>query len=174
VQPVVSVVQVPAAVVVPTMQAARYEKVTLAAGALFAHNKSSMDQILPEGRTQLNNLTARLKGLSNVEKIAISGHADITNGTGDANYNENLSLARATTVKSYMAAQGLNVSQVTVVGYGGVKPVITSCTLPKGAAQTKIGVVRGSATQQAMDSFRECLLPNRRVEVEIFGQTLVN
>jgi outer membrane protein OmpA-like peptidoglycan-associated protein len=173
--PAVAVVPpVAAPVVVTVTPAAKYEKITLAAGALFAHNKSSVDQILPEGRTQLNNLTAKLKNLTNVEKISISGHADITNGTGDGNYNENLSLARATSVKSYMSAQGLNVSQVTVTGYGGIKPVITNCALPKGAIQTKIGVVRGSATQQAMDTFRECLLPNRRVEVEIFGQTLVN
>jgi hypothetical protein len=34
-------------------------------------------------------------------------------------------------------------------------------------------VVRGRASQEKMDDFRACLLPNRRVEVEIFGQSLV-
>ena len=123
---------------------------------------------------QLNNLVAKLKTLTNVEKITVSGHADITNGTGDANYNDNLSLERAASVKLYMAAQGLNVSQVSVSGYGGQKPVKSDCVLPKGAVSTKIGVVRGSARTQDMDDFRACLLPNRRVEVEIFGQAIVN
>jgi outer membrane protein OmpA-like peptidoglycan-associated protein len=162
-----------APVVAQPTPAPKYEKITLAAGALFAHNKSTVDQMLPEGRTQLNSLTAKLKLLTNVERISISGHADITNGTGEANYNKNLSLARAASVKSYMAAQGLNVNQVTVTGYGGEQPVVTNCALPKGALQTSIGVVRGTASQQKMDDFRACLLPNRRVEVEIFGQTLV-
>ena len=157
-----------------TTPAVKYEKITLAAGALFAHNKSAVDQILPEGRTQLDNLTAKLKTLTNVEKITISGHADITNGTGDANYNDNLSLARAASVKSYMAAQGLNVSQVSVSGFGGLKPVKTDCVTPKGAVISKIGVIRGSASSKDMDSFRACLLPNRRVDVEIFGQTNAN
>ena len=171
VAPVVVTAAVPS-VVIQATPAAKYEKITLAAGALFAHNKSSVDQILPEGRLQLNDLTAKLKTLTNVEKITISGHADITNGTGDANYNDSLSLARAASVKSYMANQGLNVSQVTVAGYGGLKPIKTDCTLPKGAANTKIGVIRGSASSQDMDNFRACLLPNRRVDVEIFGQTI--
>jgi outer membrane protein OmpA-like peptidoglycan-associated protein len=163
-----------APIAVQATPAPKYEKITLAAGALFAHNKSAVDQILPEGRMQLNNLAAKLKTLTNVEKITISGHADITNGTGDANYNNNLSLARAASVKSYMSTQGLNVSQVSVSGYGGQKPVKTDCALPKGAVTTKIGVVRGSASAQEMDNFRACLLPNRRVDIEIFGQAISN
>ncbi|MBK7503544.1 MAG: hypothetical protein IPI14_13825 [Polaromonas sp.] len=70
------------------------KKITLAAGALFAHNKSGVDQILAEGRAQLNALAAKLGALSNIERISISGHADITNGTKDANHNDKLSLAR--------------------------------------------------------------------------------
>jgi outer membrane protein OmpA-like peptidoglycan-associated protein len=174
--PIAPVVLTPATpvIVVQATPAAKYEKITLAAGALFAHNKSAVDQILPEGRTQLNNLAAKLKTLTNVEKITISGHADITNGTGDASYNDSLSLARAAAVKSYMATQGLNVSQVSVSGFGGLKPVKTDCAMPKGAVTTKIGVIRGNASSKDMDNLRTCLLPNRRVDVEIFGQAITN
>jgi outer membrane protein OmpA-like peptidoglycan-associated protein len=176
VAPIAPVAVVPAvpAIFVQATPAAKYEKITLAAGALFEHNKSAVDQILPEGRTQLNNLAAKLKTLTNIEKITISGHADITNGTGDASYNDSLSLARAASVKSYIASQGLNVSQVSVAGFGGLKPVKTDCAMPKGAVTTKIGVVRGKASSQDMDNFRACLLPNRRVDVEIFGQAITN
>jgi outer membrane protein OmpA-like peptidoglycan-associated protein len=83
--------------------APQYEKITLAAGALFAHNRSAVDQILPEGRIQLNALAAKLKVVSNVERVTISGHADITNGTGDAKYNDKLSLERAASVRTYLS-----------------------------------------------------------------------
>lgn len=164
-------VQLPAAAPQATI-APRYEKITLAAGALFAHNKSGVDQILPQGREQLNALATKLKAVSNVERVNVSGHADITNGTGDAKYNDKLSLSRAESVRAYLQSQGLTVNNVSVAGYGGQKPVKTDCQLPKGAVTTAIGVTQAKASLKDMENFRACLLPNRRVEVEIFGQTL--
>jgi len=162
----------PKAVSMPVVVAPRYEKITLAAGALFAHNKAGVDQILPEGREQLNVLATKLKAINNVERVNISGHADVTNGTGDAKYNDKLSLSRAESVRSYLQNQGLMVNDVSVAGYGGQKPVKTDCAIPKGAKTTVIGVVQAKAKLKDMESFRSCLSPNRRVEVEIFGQTL--
>lgn len=158
---------------VAVVPAPKYEKITLAAGALFAHNQASAGQILAQGRRQLDELALKLKALSNVERITISGHADITNGTRDPAYNDALSLERANSVRSYLAAQGLDVARVDVAGLGGRQPVKTDCSVPKGAVQTDIGLTRGRASQHDMDEFRACLLPNRRVDVEIFGQTLV-
>jgi outer membrane protein OmpA-like peptidoglycan-associated protein len=168
-------VAAPAPVVAPPVAtvAPQYEKITLAAGALFAHNKSGVDQILPAGREQLNTLAAKLKVVTNVERVSISGHADITNGTGDAKYNDKLSLSRAESVRTYLQNQGLMVNNISVAGYGGQKPVKTDCPFPKGSANTAIGVTQSHASLKEMESFRACLLPNRRVEVEIFGQTLV-
>ena len=159
-----------APVVIP---APKYEKITLAAGALFAHNQADVEQILPAGRIQLTELAAKLKLLTDVERISITGHADITNGTGDAAYNDNLSLARANSVRSYLATQGVDIERVQVAGLGGKQPVKTDCLSPKGAIKTAIGLTRGRASKSDMDDFRACLLPNRRVEVEIFGQALV-
>jgi outer membrane protein OmpA-like peptidoglycan-associated protein len=161
----------PVPAVVATV-APKYEKITLAAGALFKHNKSGVDQILPEGRDKLNVLAAKLKAISNIERVSISGHADVTNGTGDARYNDKLSLSRAESVRTYLQNQGLTVGTVSVAGYGGQKPVKADCALPKGAKTTAIGVVQAKASLKDMENFRACLLPNRRVEVEIFGQTL--
>jgi outer membrane protein OmpA-like peptidoglycan-associated protein len=158
---------------IQTVVAPKYEKITLAAGALFAHNKSRVAEILPEGRNQLDVLAAKLKVVSNIEKVMIGGHADITNGTGIAAYNDKLSLERAEAVKEYLANQGVDVKAVTVEGFGGKRPVKTDCALPKGAARTPIGVTQSRATLKDMEAFRACLLPNRRVEVEIYGQALV-
>ena len=172
--PAVEPITAPSVIPAAVLAAPKYEKITLAAGALFGHNKSSMDQILPEGRTQLNALAEKLKAVSNVERITISGHADITNGTGDAKYNDKLSLERAASVKAYLASQGLDVKNVSAVGFGGQQPVKTDCAMPKGAVTTAIGVKQSRASLKDMESFRGCLLPNRRVEVEIYGQTLIN
>jgi outer membrane protein OmpA-like peptidoglycan-associated protein len=170
IEPVITPLASPAPAIVVAPQ---YEKITLAAGALFGHNKSGADQILPEGRTQLNALAAKLKAVSNVERVTISGHADITNGTGDAKYNDKLSLERAISVKTYLSSQGFDVTNVSVAGLGGQQPVKTDCALPKGAARTAIGVTQSRASLKDMENFRACLLPNRRVEVEIYGQSLV-
>jgi outer membrane protein OmpA-like peptidoglycan-associated protein len=170
IEPVITPLASPAPAIVV---APKYEKITLAAGALFGHNKSGADQILPEGRTQLNALAAKLKAVSNVERVTISGHADITNGTGDAKYNDKLSLERAISVKTYLSSQGFDVTNVSVAGLGGQQPVKTDCALPKGATRTAIGVTQSRASLKDMENFRACLLPNRRVEVEIYGQSLV-
>ena len=166
-------VQIVAAPVAAVVAAPKYEKITLAAGALFAHNQASVDQILPEGRRQLDALAIKLKSLTDVERISISGHADITNGTGDPTYNDKLSLERANSVRSYLASQGFDIGRVEVAGIGGKQPVKTDCTVPKGAFQTSIGITQGRASQRDMNEFRACLLPNRRVDVEIFGQMLI-
>ena len=176
VEPTKPVVITPPPVVPPAVTisvATKYEKITLAAGALFGHNKSGVDQILAEGRAQLNALAAKLGGLSNIERISISGHADITNGTKDANYNDKLSLARAESVRAYLVSQGLNSKNISVAGYGGQKPIKTNCPLPKGAKSTAQGVIQGNASMADMNAFRTCLQPNRRVEVEIFGESVV-
>jgi outer membrane protein OmpA-like peptidoglycan-associated protein len=170
--PVIVPVATPVVTAAPVI-APKYEKITLAAGALFGHNKSAVEQILPEGRTQLNALATKLKAVSNVERVTIGGHADITNGTGIATYNDKLSLERAISVREYLASQGVDVKAVSVAGFGGQQPVKTDCALPKGAARTVIGVTQSRASSKDMESFRACLLPNRRVDVEIFGQALV-
>lgn len=170
VEPVIAPVVLPVPVIVV---APKYEKITLAAGALFGHSKSAVEQILPEGRTQLNALAEKLKALNNIERVTIGGHADITNGTGIATYNDKLSLERAISVREYLACQGVDVKTVSVAGFGGQQPVKTDCALPKGAARTVIGVTQSRASSKDMESFRACLLPNRRVDVEIFGQALV-
>jgi outer membrane protein OmpA-like peptidoglycan-associated protein len=172
VAPVVSPNVAPAAAVAPA-QAPKYQKITLAAGALFGHNKSAVEQILPEGKAQLNALAEKLKALNNIERVSIGGHADVTNGTGIATYNDKLSLERAISVREYLSMQGVDVKTVSVAGFGGQQPVKTDCALPKGASNTTIGVTQSRASTKDMDSFRACLLPNRRVEVEIYGQTLV-
>lgn len=142
-----------------------YEKITLAAGALFKHGKSAVDQMLPEGRAQLDELVAKLKLLKDLERMVITGHADKTNSSSDKQYNDKLSLARAGSVRSYLTVKGADTSRTEIASAGDRQPVKTDCPAPKGSD----GVKRGSASAPAMQSYYDCLQPNRRVDIEIFG-----
>ena len=142
-----------------------YEKITLAAGALFKHGQSAIDQMLPAGRAQLDELVTRLQGLKALERMVITGHADKTNSSGDPAFNDKLSLARASSVRSYLTVKGADMSRTEVASAGDRQPVKTDCPVPKGSD----GVTVGKAGSKAMQAYYDCLQPNRRVEIEIFG-----
>jgi OmpA-OmpF porin, OOP family len=154
----------PPAPVVATQAA--YEKITLAAETLFKHDQSAVDQMLPEGRTRLDQLAARLKRLRSVEKIIVTGHADVSNATSDKNYNEKLSLARANNVRSYLTTIGVDMSNAIINSTSDREPIKTDCAIPKGSN----GVSFGTATTQALQIYYQCLQPNRRVDVELWGK----
>ena len=142
-----------------------YEKITLAAGALFKHGQSAIDQMLPAGRAQLDELVTKLQGLKALERMVITGHADKTNSSGDPAFNDKLSLARASAVRSYLTVKGADMSRTEVASAGDRQPVKTDCPVPKGSD----GVTVGKAGSKAMQAYYDCLQPNRRVEIEIFG-----
>jgi OmpA-OmpF porin, OOP family len=157
----VAPVETPKQIVPPS-----YEKITLAAETLFKHDQSAVDQMLPEGRAKLDELAARLKQIRSVEKIIVTGHADISNATSDKAYNDKLSLARANTVRSYLTTIGVDMSSAIISSSGDREPIKTDCTIPKGSN----GVSFGSARKQALQNYYQCLQPNRRVDVELFGK----
>jgi outer membrane protein OmpA-like peptidoglycan-associated protein len=155
----------------PLPMAPAYEKVTLTASALFKHGKSAIDDILPGGRSQLDQLASKIRQVQGIESMIISGHADITNSTKDPDYNDKLSLARANTVRSYLTLKGVNPGNVEIQSLGARQPVKTDCAAPPGTVMTPGGLRKGRASDRAMKAFQECLQPNRRVAIEIFGQT---
>jgi OmpA-OmpF porin, OOP family len=143
-----------------------YEKITLAAETLFKHGQSAVDQMLPQGRAQLDQLAVRMKQIRSIEKIIVTGHADITNATADQAYNDKLSLARANTVRSYLTTIGVDMSNAIINSSGDREPVKIDCKIPKGSN----GVTFGAASRLALQSYYQCLQPNRRVDVELLGK----
>ena len=150
---------------VPPLPVPTSKKLTLAAGALFKHGQSAVDQMLPAGRAQLDALVAELKALKGIDRMVITGHADVTNSSGDPAFNDKLSLARAGSVRSYLTSKGADLSRAEVASAGDRQPVKTDCPAPKGSD----GVTIGKATAKAMQAYYDCLQPNRRVEIDIFG-----
>ncbi|MBI2316118.1 MAG: OmpA family protein [Betaproteobacteria bacterium] len=123
------------------------QKVTLSADALFDFDKSV---IRPDGRTRLDELVGRIKGVS-VETIIAIGHAD---RIGSNAYNMKLSQRRADSVKAYLVSKGIPANRIHTEGRGEKEPV------------TKPGQCKGTKKTPKLVA---CLQPDRRVVIEVVG-----
>jgi OOP family OmpA-OmpF porin len=125
------------------------EKVSLSTDVLFDFGKS---QLKPEGQQKLDELAGRISD-ANLEAVVATGHAD---RIGKDDSNQKLSEARAQAVKDYL--QGKVATQnIEVAGKGEAEPVT-------GAACERMG-----PEQRKNRKLVECLQPDRRVEIEVFG-----
>jgi len=144
IEPAPVVIAAPVQVPVPT-------RVTLGADGLFTFGKSSMNDLLPEGRKRLDGLAGQLNGGSfKATAITITGHTD---RIGSVPSNLALSQARATTVRNYLVSQGVESKLIRTVGLGAANPV-KQC----------------AGGDRITPELVACLQPNRRVEIDIVGQ----
>ena len=120
----------------------------LSGDALFKTGKSSIKDLTPAGRAELDGLVARIKAAGAIDSIKVTGHAD---KTGKPVLNQKLSLVRAKAVAAYLKSKGAKARSFTTVGMGDTKPVV-DCDM-----------------KQAKDALKTCLAPNRRVEIEVVG-----
>jgi OmpA-OmpF porin, OOP family len=97
------------------------EKVTFAADVLFDFDKSV---IKPEGRSKLDDLASKMKGI-NLEVVIAIGHAD---SIGSDEYNQRLSVRRAESVKAYLTSKGIEANRVYTEGKGEKQPVASNRT----------------------------------------------
>lgn len=103
----------------------------------------------PEGRTRIDAFAAELNGsYARVDAIRVIGHTD---RLGSAEYNGELSSARANTVAQMLVARGVERNLIQSIGVGSTQPV-AKCN--------------GSTAGRALI---ECLAPNRRVEIVVEG-----
>lgn len=132
----------PKPVIVPIV-----ERFTLSADALFQFDKSGRADMLPEGRRKLDEFASRVKQLTRVDRISLSGYTD---RLGTRDYNARLSQARAATVKTYLVEQGVAAAVIQSEGRGSANPVVM-------------------CPDQALPKLTACLQPNRRVEIDLAG-----
>lgn len=124
------------------------ETLTLEADALFAFNKFTIGDMLPQGHHALNNAIAQIKELEGQEQVSVYviGHTD---RLGDEAYNLDLSDKRAKSVVAYMLSRGIKPVTINALGAGEYIPV-KQCS-------------EGNRKQVI-----QCLQPNRRVEIMIY------
>ncbi|CAH1043414.1 OmpA family protein [Halomonas sp. TD01] len=121
----------------------RQEKLMLPGDVLFDFDSA---QLTLEGRRALERIVAAFDETKPPTNVRVVGYAD---RFGDEQHNLRLSQARAETVGNYLASQGVARASLEVVGRGQADPVV-NCP--------------GSI---ATPSVRECLKPNRRVEITL-------
>jgi OOP family OmpA-OmpF porin len=114
-----------------------YETMSLSAGALFDINK---DTLKPEGKAELDDLASKIGGTARVTDIKIVGHTD---STGAEDYNQQLSVRRATTVRDYLATKGVDRNLMSVSGMGESSPVASNATSAGRKANRRVEVSIG-------------------------------
>lgn len=127
------------------------EKFSLDADALFAFNKWKLEDMKPQGRNDIADLSRKLQDYlaAGDVKIQVVGHTDYI---GDDMYNMTLSQLRAQAVRQMLIQQGIPSIDIGSEGMGELQP-ITQCD-----------------KNVSRKSLIDCLQPNRRVEVIVQGQ----
>ena len=133
----------------PVVAEPQVERINLSADALLRFNQSDAADMLPEGKATLDRLAENLVSRqAHIDSIALTGHTD---RLGSEQYNYNLGLRRAQTVKNYLQGKGVQ-APISVASAGESQPVTTACTGTRATAALKA-----------------CLQPDRRVTVDISG-----
>ena len=135
-----------AAPAAPASKVGAAMSLNLSGDALFKTGKSSLKDLTPAGRAELDGLVAKIKAAGAIDAIKVTGHAD---KMGNAVLNQKLSLARAKAVAGYLKSKGAKAKSFSTVGMGDTKPVV-DCDMSQGK-----------------DALKACLAPNRRVEIEV-------
>ena len=77
--------------------------------------------LMPAARQQLGELAKALKSSRlQGQAFVLAGHTD---ATGKAEHNRQLSLARANSVRDYLAQAGIDSATLSVAGYGADRPL---------------------------------------------------
>ena len=113
---------------------------------LFDFNK---DTLTAQGKQVIDSVASQLKS-TGAKEVKVAGYTD---RLGSDTYNLDLSQRRANTVKARLTEDGVN-ALITAVGYGK-NPQVQACD----------GIPHGQA-------LKDCLRPNRRVEITASGSVL--
>lgn len=126
------------------------EVLNLSADALFKFDGSSLNDLLPQGRIELDNLASKINSVySQVNKINLIGHTD---RLGSDAYNYQLGSKRAQTVRNYLSVRGIPNHVISYSTQGENQPLTDGCY-----------------TVKKKQALQQCLQPDRRVTVEITG-----
>ncbi len=124
------------------------ERVTLSGDALFAFNKATLN---PSAIWQLNKLADNIKQVDNLLEVTLVGHTDRLRSDGKEERNQQLSLDRARSIRTFLIKKGIPSEKIHASGAGSSQPLV-ECS-----------------SKQSKKKQIVCLQPNRRVEITITG-----
>jgi OOP family OmpA-OmpF porin len=127
----------------------RVERLSMAddGEALFEFNKARLSGV---GRARLDALIDRIRTFEQIDSVVVTGHAD---RLGSDNYNMNLSMRRAETVRDYLVDnQVVDAGVVSVDARGESEPVV-------------------ECNNRSRKALIACLAPNRRVVIDVTGSS---
>lgn len=115
-----------------------YETATIKAEALFDFDKSDLK---PAGKDAITALDDKIKSKgAQVIDINVVGHTD---SIGTEEYNQALSLRRATSVKDFMVSEGIDPGIIDVSGKGESEPVASNDTAEGRAKNRRVDISVG-------------------------------
>ena len=119
-----------------------YEKVTISATALFDFDS---DVLKDEGKAAIQELADDINAKSGtVVDVDVIGHTD---STGPEEYNEQLSLRRATSVKNFLVESGVDAGIIDVSGKGETMPIADNGTREGRAQNRRVEINVGANVQ---------------------------
>lgn len=124
---------------------------TLSASALWGANKFSYNDMLVQGKKELEAFAEAVKKDPKISRIEIGGFTD---PEGSDTYNLSLSQRRAETVRQALSLAGVS-QEIKAMGYGESRLVVAEC-------QAK--------HSQNKNARSECNQPNRRVEITTYSK----
>jgi len=119
--------------------------VTFASGLLYDFDS---DVIRSDAAQNLRSLASSLEKYPNTD-LLIVGHTD---AVGTSEYNQELSLRRATAAANYLASQGVSSVRLQAVGRGETEPIATNDTEAGRQAnrRVEIAIVANASTRKAV------------------------
>ena len=90
----------------------------MAADTLFKFDGSSLNDLLPKGRQEVQDVASKIStGFVSVSKIILVGHTD---RLGSETYNQKLGQNRAETVRSLLVQNGVSANIISVASAGRI------------------------------------------------------
>jgi outer membrane protein OmpA-like peptidoglycan-associated protein len=109
--------------------------ITLSGSVLFPSGESSL---LPSAMLKLNEVADALTKSNPDSKIVVEGHTD---SQGKASFNQELSVARATSVRNYLVSRGMAADRISAQGMGSSKPIASNNSAEGRAENRRVEIV---------------------------------